>query len=327
MLNANPKVSAALRERVEKAIRETGFRANARARSLASNSSGCIGFLVANRPVLQPFIAWVLNGVMQYSEEHGYFVLCSTFQYSPASPLTPEELPRMLRVGHAIDALILAGTNYPNMVDCLEQMKIPLVLTGNSFLDTKARRRTDLVRLDHSSSGRQVTEYLIQLGHRDIWYVGDLSTSWYAERYEGYRQAMQEAGLPPRAQVEGLSDDRFLNGLYSTEIILSQGQPVTAVIGGTNEVAYGAWEAIERRKLHVPDDISLIGFDDERTTQKSRPLTRVWVDSEEEGRQLAKMAIAKVYSPGAPLPEVVLPAQLIRAGTCRTILQQADPKR
>jgi len=320
VLNDHPRVSATLKERVEKAIREAGFRPNSRARNLAHKSSGCIGFLVANRPVLQPFTAWVLNGVMQYCEEHGYFVLCSTFQYSSASPLASEDLPRLLRIGGAVDALVLAGTNHPNLVACLDGMKVPYVLTGNSFLTDAGRKPTDMVRLDHTASGRQLAEYLIQLGHRDIWYIGDLTTSWYAERYVGYCQAMRDAGLPVLAQVEGLADDRFLNGFHSTEMILSQKQPVTAIIGSTNEVAYGAWEAIERHNLSVPNDISLVGFDDDRTTQKSRPLTRAWVDSEEEGRQLAKMAIAKIYSPAATLPEVVIRSQLVKAGTCRAIL-------
>jgi LacI family transcriptional regulator len=322
VLNTHPSVSATLKERVEKAIRETGFRPNARARNLARKSSGCIGFLVANRPVVQPFTAWVLNGVMQHCEERGYFVLGSIFQYSPASPLSTEDLPRLLRIDSAIDALILAGTNFPNFVDCLESMKIPYVLAGNSFLADAGRSRTDQVRLDHAASGRQATEYLIQLGHRDIWYIGDLSTPWYVERYEGYCQAMRDAGLEPLAQVEGLADDRFLNGFHSAEMILSQNQPVTAIIGGTNEVAYGAWEAAERRKLAIPNDISLVGFDDERTTHKSHPLTTMWVDAEEEGRQLAKMAISKIHSPGVTLPEVIIPTHLVKFGTCRAILSR-----
>jgi LacI family transcriptional regulator len=105
-------------------------------------------------------------------------------------------------------------------------------------------------------------------------------------------------------------------------MILSQNQPVTAIIGGTNEVAYGAWEAAERRKLEIPNDISLVGFDDERTTHKSHPLTTMWVDAEEEGRQLAKMAISKIHSPGVTLPEVIIPTHLVKFGTCRAILSR-----
>jgi LacI family transcriptional regulator len=308
---------------VEKAIRETGFRPNARARNLARKSSACIGFLVSNRPVVQPFNAWVLNGVMQYCEDHGYFVMSAMYQYSPASPLTPADLPRLLRVESAIDALILAGTNYGNMVGCLDQMGMPYVVMGNSFLADGPPKSTDQVRLDHASSAAHVTEYLIQLGHRDIWYIGDLSLPWYVERYEGYCRAMREAGLPSRAQVEGLADDRFLNGFHNTEMILAQEQPATAIIGGTNEVAYGAWEAIERRNLHVPNDISLVGFDDERTTLNSHPLTTMWVDAEEEGRQLARMVIAKIHSPETKIPEVVITSQLLKHGTCGAILARA----
>jgi LacI family transcriptional regulator len=326
VLNDHPSVRPSVRERVSKAIHESGFRPNARAQNLAKKSSGCIGFLVANRPVLQPFNAWVLNGVTQFCEEQGYLVLCARFHYSPSSLLSPADLPRALRSEGAVDALIVAGTNHPNLVDYLNRMKMPYVLVGNSFFAAPAEsslERTDQVRFDHFSGGRLAAEHLIQLGHRDIWYLGDLSLPWYVERYEGYCHAMREASLEPRSQVEGLCDDRFLNGFHSAELILSGKQPVTAMLGSTNEVAYGIWEAIERQGLKVPADISLVGFDDERTTHKARPLTAVSVDAEEEGRQLAKMAIAKIHSPGVGLPEVVIQPHLVRFNTSRPVLVNA----
>ncbi len=319
VLNQHPSVDADLRRRVEQAIRETGFRPNARARNLARKSSNCIGFLVANRPVLQPFNSWILNGVLRTCEERGYLVLCARIQYSPASPLAAGDLPRGLRTDAAADAWILAGTNYENLPACLNSLGIRYVLVGNSFFTGSPGGRTDQVRFDHFQGGREAAEYLIQLGHRDIWYVGDLSLPWYVIRYEGYRAAMQDAGLEPHAQIEGLTDDRFLNGFHSTETILREKRPVTAIIGSTNEVAYGAWEAIERQGLQVPNDISLLGFDDERTTYKSRPLTTVSVDAEEEGRQLVKMAIEKIHSPHVHFPEVVIPPQLLRHNTCRPV--------
>ncbi len=322
VLNGHPSVRPALRARVEEAIRNSGFRPSARARNFARKSSGCVGFLLANRPVLQPFIAWVLNGVMHYCEERGYFVECARMQCSPASPLLPGDLPRMLRTDGAVDVLIVVGTIYPNLVECLDQIETSYVLAGNGYVSDSTDRR-DQVRFDHASGGRQAAEYLIQLGHRDIWYVGDLSFPWYVDRYEGYRGAMRDAGLEPRSQVEGVSDDRFLNGLHSTAMILAQKQPVTAIIGSTNEVAYGAWEAVEAQNLRVPADVSLVGFDDERTSHNSRPLTTIWVDAEEEGRQLAKMAIAKIHSPGVRSPEVVIPTHLVKFNTCGAILAHA----
>jgi DNA-binding LacI/PurR family transcriptional regulator len=320
VLNGHPSVGPDIRERVENVIRESGFRPNVRARNLARRASGCIGFVVANRPVLQPFNAWLLNGVAQYCEERGYLILFDRLHYSPTSPLALQDLSRVLRTDGAVDAVIVAGTNYPNLIECLDRLGICYVMVGNSFFLESADMRTDQVRFDHFSGGRQAVEYLVQLGHRDIWYVGDIALPWYVQRYEGYRLAMQQAGLEPRAQVEGLSDDRFLNGLHSAEMVLAQKQPVTAIIGSTNEVAYGVWEAIERQGLQVPNDISLVGFDDERTTHKSRPLTNVSVDPEEEGRELARMAITKIQSPGTKLSEVLIPAHLVKHSTCRPIL-------
>ncbi len=323
VLNRHPSVGPELRERVESVIRESGFQPNLRARNLARKSSGCIGFVVANRPVVQPFNAWALNGVIQYCEKQGYLVVCDRFHYSSASPLSARDLPRTLRTEGAVDAVILAGTNYSNLVECLDRLSVRYALVGNSYFAEEGGERTDQVRWDHASGGRQAAEYLIQLGHRDIWYVGDLPLPWYVDRFEGYRSAMQEARLEPRAQVEGLSDDPFLNGFHTTELILSQKQPVTAIVGSTNEVAYGVWEAIERQGLQVPNDISLIGFDDEHTIHSSRPLTSLSVDPEEQGRQLARMAIAKIHSTATRLPAVVMRPHLVKHNTCRPLFAGA----
>lgn len=316
VLNGNTRVSRTLRARVDQAIRETGYRPDLRARNLARGTSGCIAFVVCNRTYLQPFNAWLLNGVVQYCGSHGYLVVYDQFTYPAEVPLLPQDLPHALRMAGATDGVILTGTNYANLAECLGQIGMSYVLVGNSYIADVPGERFDQVRFDHASGGRKATEYLIQLGHKDIWYIGDLSLPWYVERAEGYRRAMEEAGLQPKTLVEGLSDDRFLNGLHNAQMLLSRKHPVTAIIGATNEVAYGAWEALDDLGLTVPRDVSVIGFDDEHTTVKSRPLTAVTVNPEEEGQQLARMIIAKLLSPGIRVPEVVIQPRLTKNITC-----------
>ena len=132
---------------------------------------------------------------------------------------------------------------------------------------------------------------------------------------------MKEAGLEPLSQTLGLSDDRFLNGMNSIQMILEQDRRITAVLCGNDEVAHGAWESLQKAGLNVPHDVSLVGFDDQHGMARLQTLTSVRVEAAEVGRQLAKMAIAKIKSKGRRLPEILLPTSLVKRETCRPLLQ------
>ena len=176
------------------------------------------------------------------------------------------------------------------------------------------------MRFDDYAGALEATRYLIQLGHKQIWYIGDTSLPWYSMRFEAYEHAMKEAGLRPLAQRVGLSDDRFMNGLNSVQMILEQKLPVTAIFAGTDDVAKGAWEALRQHGKEVPLDVSLIGFDDQYGSRRLPALTSVRVEAEEVGRQLAKMAISKIKTKGQRSREVLVPTKLVKRETCRPLL-------
>jgi LacI family transcriptional regulator len=213
--------------------------------------------------------------------------------------------------------MVLAGVNYENFIGVLEKHDVHYVLLANNFVTKRRREHVDQVRFDDFTGATEATRYLIQLGHEHIWYIGDTSLPWYRTRYEAFVQAMSEAGLQPRAQTSALSDDMFLNGLGCVQLLLERKEPVTAIFAGTDDVAYGAWEGIRRHGMQVPRDISLVGFDDQQGLPHMPFLTSVHVDTEEIGRQLAKMAIAKIGSKGLSLNEVLIPTKLVKRETCR----------
>jgi LacI family transcriptional regulator len=217
--------------------------------------------------------------------------------------------------------VILAGSNFENFTKSLDKRGLHYVLMVNNFVSTEKREPFDQVRFDDFSGAMEATRYLISLGHRDIWFIGETALPWYQNRHEGYCAAMKEAGLEPLAQTLGLSDDRFLNGMNSVQMILEQDRRITAVLAGNDEIAHGAWESLQKAGLDVPRDVSLVGFDDQHGMARLQSLTSVRVEATEVGRQLAKMAIAKIKSKGRRLPEVLLPTTLIKRDTCRPVLQ------
>ncbi len=325
VVNNRPDVNEDLRARVLRSAEELQYRPNARARSLARNSSTLLSFILSNRDFLHPFHSHVLQGVQEYCEEAGYFVMYTRFQY--ASDAKPEDmtLPPVLQIHGMTDCVVLAGTNYENFVQALEGRDIPHVLLANNFVGSKTRPSLNQVRFDDSGGAAEATRYLIQLGHKHIWYIGDTSLPWYRTRHLAFVREMEKANLTPRAQTLGLSDDRFVNGLKSVQALLDQKAPMTAIFAGTDDVAFGAWDALRRSGLDVPRDVSLIGFDDQQTSLRVPSLTSVRVDTAEVGRQLARMAIAKISSPEKSIPEVLLATRLAKRETCRPLLEIGRP--
>lgn len=336
VMNDRPGVDPQLRQRVEEAIRELNYRPNARARSFVQNASPIISFVQSNRKLLFAFHSDVLQSVEESCAEEGYFVLFTRYNYSPETKPSDLLLPRVLRSHGIADCLILAGMNYENFVEAIEDLGVPYVLLKNTYTGNSLPA-FDQVGWDDFDGSYEATRYLIELGHRDIWYIGDVSLAWYHARFEGYQQAMRDQKLEPRAQAVGLSDNLYANGYACMEMILDRGHPVTAVFAGYDDIAYGAWDALMKHGLQVPRDVSLVGYHDEDQAQFKVPaLTTVRVDKFAVGRQLARMAIEKLRSPAKRLPEVTVPVTLMRRGTTRPlspepraskVLSLASPRR
>jgi DNA-binding LacI/PurR family transcriptional regulator len=319
VINARPDVNALLRARVEEAIRDLNFRPNARAQNLSRNSSPIISFILSNRSFVHPFHAHVLQGVEEYCSHTGYFVVFARFNYSGNTAVSHLRLPSVLRSHGIADCVIAAGTNYPNFLEAMDGLGMRYVTLANNVVGSAPHPGVNQVRFDDYSGCAEATRYLLQLGHREIWFLGDTSLPWCRVRSEAYRCCMNEAGLEPHMLSAGLADDQFMDGMSSVSLILEKKFPVTAILTSTDDMAYGAWEALQRHNLRVPGDVSLIGFDDQYGTLRFPQLTSVHVQTPEIGVELAKMAIDRIRTSQTEIPEVVVPTKLERRGTCRPL--------
>lgn len=323
VMNHQPGVDPRLRERVEQAIKELNYRPNARARSFAQNANSVISFIQSNRSLLHPFHVGVLQSVEEYCAEAGYFVLFTSYNYSRETKPGELRLPKVLQSHGVADCLILAGMNYENFIEAVEELGVPYVLLKNIYTGEHPRAPVDQVGWDDLAGSYEATKHLLELGHRDIWYIGDTSYVWYKARFDGYSQAMREAGLEPHGQTIGLSDNLYANGYASMEMILDRGYPVTAIYAGYDDIAYGAWDALVKHGLSVPRNVSIVGTHDEDQAQfKVPPLTTERVDKAAVGRNLARLAIEKLRTPGRRLPEVILPMTLMKRGTTHLVLRE-----
>lgn len=317
VINGFPDVNPELQARVERAVREMDYRPNILAQSFVRDRSPIISFLLSNRGGLNPFHSLILQGVEDYCAGAGYFVLFARCQYSLQTRPSELRLPSVLLTNRLADCVIATGVNHANLVEMMEDRGMKYVVLGNSLISEMAAAPVNQVRFNDTAGFYDATRYLIQLGHKDIWFVGDTSLQWFHRRYEGYVCAMREHSLEPRAQAVALSDDLFENGRASVEMILESQEPLSAVVCGTGDSAEGAIEALREHGREVPRDASVIGFDHVLVRSGLWKLTSVSVDAVAVGRELARLAIERIKTNGREVPESVVHTTLIKRGTCR----------
>lgn len=320
VLNSSSHVSRKTRTRVLEAIRRLGFRPNAQARRILKRRAEMVCFLLSNRDFLHPFHARILQGVESYASGLNQHVLFAALHYSPKTPAESIDLPPVLQEHGLIDGVILAGTIYPNLPRRMESIHMPFVAFSNNVVGVGQAQQFDQVGFDDFNGTLEATRYLIGKGHRQIVFAGDISYPWLLRRFEGYRQGMRESKLKT-ALIGARSRKSFGDfGQSSIERILNRRPRPTAVIAGNDEIAYGLWRALYRRGIKVPDEISLVGFDDrEEAVLMDPPLSTVRVHKEQLGETCMKMLLERLHHPHMAFSHRVLPTELIVRGTVRQV--------
>jgi DNA-binding LacI/PurR family transcriptional regulator len=320
VLNSSSKVSRETRARVLEAIRRLEFRPNAQARRILKRRSEMVCFLLSNRDFLHPFHARILQGVESYASSLRNHVLFAVLHYSARTPPERIDLPHVLQEHGLIDGVILAGTIYQNLLRRIESIRMPFVAFSNNVVGVDGEHLYDQVGFDDFSGTLRATRYLIEQGHRLIDFAGDTSYPWIQRRFDGYRQAMRESKLKPNSIV-ALNCDGFVDfGQKSVGRILSRSSRPTAVVAGNDETAYGLWLSLRRQGVKVPDEISLVGFDDrEEAVLMDPPLSTVRVHKEEIGETCMKMLLERLHHPQMAFSHRMLPTELVVRGTVRQL--------
>jgi LacI family transcriptional regulator len=320
VLNSSSQVSQETRERVLAAIRRLGFRPNAQARRILKRRSEMVCFLLSNRDFLHPFHARILQGVESYASGQRQHVLFAALHYSARTLPDRIDLPPVLQEHGLIDGIILAGTIYPNLVHRIQSIHMPFVAFSNNVVGMGDEQQFDQVGFDDFNGTLHATRHLIEQGHRQIVFAGDVSFPWLRRRFEGYRQGMREKKLKA-ASIMVRNSQSFVDfGQKSVERILARRPRPTAVVAGNDEIAYGIWRTLRRHAVKVPDDISLVGFDDrEEAVLMDPPLSTVRVHKEEIGETCMKMLLERLHHPRMTFSQRILPTEFVIRGTVRSL--------
>ncbi|MHB9036757.1 MAG: LacI family DNA-binding transcriptional regulator [Armatimonadota bacterium] len=290
------------------------------------HGSGTICFLLCNRPFIHTGHAGILQGAASEAEALGVHVVYATCSYSPDTPSSEIELPRILSARGLIDGVVLAGTNYPNILKAIEDLGLPYVLFGTNLVTENDAYVGSAVYVNSEEGGYQATAHLLSLGHRKIIFIGDVSQPWHRRRYQGFVRAMTEAGLHHSSAV-GFADKSDLKmGFDAVNDLCDRGEEFTALFVSGDMGAYGAMRALSNRGIRVPEDVSVVGFSDMELAQLTDPpLTTIRVPKQEIGARCMDMLNAAVSSGSLRRQPEVLPVQLVlRMSTARCRIEAAD---
>jgi len=185
----------------------------------------------------------------------------------------------------------------PNLMSRLEELGLPFVVFGNCVFDSERSRGFDQVRYDDFRSEFEAAEYLIKRGHRSIVFVGDTTHPWFREQYRGYLKAMRAHKLNPLSFARKGPGSFVEYGSWAAERLINRKHVPTSVLAGDDEIAFGLCRSFLRLNIRVPDDVSVIGFDDrEIAALMGPPLTTVRIFTQEIGSSCMKLLVEKLHN-------------------------------
>ena len=305
ILDGKPGASEQTRRRVLAVAEEVGYRPDSAARLLARGRSRTLGVLM---DVSQLFQAELVVGVYPAAEQLGYEVLLSA-----NLPDRDESVPVDALLSHRCGSLILLGPT--SDVAHLQRLadRVPVVVVGRRLAKTTDNFAT--VRTDDAKGMRQAVSYLVELGHRDIHHVDGGTDPGSADRRRAYRTAMRNHGLSNHAKViPGAHNEEA--GAAAARAMLAEPTLPTAVLAGNDRCALGLLDVFTRAGVQVPEELSLIGYDDCRISDNPRiDLTTVHQDAAGLARHSVQLAVEMLEQRRTGSGDVVLEPKLVVRGT------------
>lgn len=306
-LRNSPLVNAETGELIRKIAREKGYRVSAVARSLVTRRTDTIGIVVTS--IADPFVGEVVGGIEEFALAHGYSVFLATCHADPAREVRAVQSFHERRVDGILVTASRVGALYTRL---LSEMQVPIVLINNQhpgdFIFS--------VAIDNLDGARQMMRHLTGLGHRRIAYIGDDSGFQSdAERFDGYRQILEECSLAFEPELVAHGDSHPESGRRAMTRLLVLANPPTAVFCYNDMEAIGAMRAAREHGLVVPRDISIAGFDDLfLSSYTDPPLTTVRQPKHEMGRDAAQLLL-ELIAGGKPRSRVTRGELIVRQST------------
>lgn len=318
VLNSKPSetISAETTERVLQAVRKLNYVPNLNARSLSSRKTNLIGVVIPQTEpgkefmFSNPFYGELLSSVEYTARKNGYHLLLS-------GPQSDQSYINVAQ-NRGVDGIIIVGSYPTRGLDELHRLSVPIVLVDTYVKDPVFHT----IGIDDRLGGQMATRYLIEQGHRDIAFIaGSVSEQGVMQkRFLGYMDALSEAGIPT-------SEQRLYFGTVTCDFAESvaeemarRGNVETAAFAAADILGAGLMKGLRRAGRGVPEDVSVIGFDDVDLSRICDPsLTTIRQDISEKGRN-AVQVILDANEGRTEKQERILPVSLVERDSVRRLI-------
>lgn len=309
VLNNHDTVNAETRARVLRVIDELGYVANRNARSLAGAQTNMIGLLIHGMD--GGYVSELIMSIEDETTKFGYdLVVYSTHRHKHKEA----QFVHTLTQGHVDGLLMMPPFNFDAYHDLLRQSDFPFVLIDQEGNDDI----TTTVNPTNWQGAYDATQYLITLGHRQIAFItGYMQMGVSVDRLAGYKAALADADISVDETLIFEGNFRENGGYEATQQLLKLKQLPTAIVASNDFTAIGALNALRDASFHIPEDISLIGFDDIAIAAYMSPaLTTVRLPIRQMGREALRMLLEQIKNPSKTSRPVHLATKLVVRESC-----------
>ena len=307
--------SEATRERVRNTAAELGWVPSGPARGLASKRAGVVGLLFPDlgqsgeaEEESPLYVDQVIRGAERAATSVGDAVMIAATRTASGRDLA-------FSIAGKTDGLVVMARSLSEADIAALSRSVPVVvLAGYSAEDGP-----DFVGADNRSGSREITAHLIEVhGHTDLAFLaGPADSPDSGERFEGFREALRQAGLPVPGKPAATGGFTEAGGRQAVAAMLAGGRTPRAIVCGNDEMAIGALIALRARRLRVPADVAVTGFDDIAAAHHVRPgLTTVRQPMRELGERSVRMLLARINDQAAPRQSVMLPTRTVIRRSC-----------
>lgn len=301
VLNNSTPVEKKKRAAVLKAMKKLNFKPNVFARILAGGQSMTLGVVTQN--IGSPFYDSVTMGVVKGLAGTDYSPIIADGQWNQELEVAAIKT----LIDRQVDGIIMVGGDLDS--HALEEAcdGVPMVLVARQLTGWNDR----CVWIDNVAAAKKATQYLIEAGHRNIAHVAGIRNHQDAiDRLLGYRQALTEAQLDASDELVVQGDFSGQSGVLAVESLLIRGVTFSAVFAANDEMASGVRLALHHRGIRVPEDVSIIGFDDQPNSAfMTPPLTTVSQPAQKMGQAASNLLIKMIANEPYQIPE--LPVDLV----------------
>ncbi|HEX6971868.1 MAG TPA: LacI family DNA-binding transcriptional regulator [Limnochordia bacterium] len=310
-LNGDSRISLATRQRVLRAAAELGYSPNLSARGLVRGQVLSIGLVIPE--VVEAFFGRIVHGADQVTFDEGFNLVLYVTHAD-----VRREMAALEQVGKGrVDGMILMIRKLKEeAIRNAARAGVPLVMLMRSLQDAAV----DTVRVENEDGAYRAVQHLTQLGHRRIAFISGYHHAQDSrERLRGYRRALRDAGIPFRRALVMRGDFRESGGSAAAERLLSlpPAERPTAIFAANDRMALGVMDRLARSGVRVPDEVSVIGFDDIEQASYARPaLTTVRQPVEEVGRAAARRLIDRIRGRECQERDIVLQTELVIRASC-----------